>query len=220
MKRIMKRIMKRDMKSDMKNNLALALIAWCRLPAISFATRYVLKPACLVLLTGVGLLTSGMTYADEIYLIQTPAVYAKNATVPEKIMAECKLEELVGNYAVQYISEKFPGSTSTQNPTPASAEKTLVFTILDVYAPDGGAWSGSKSMTIRAEVIQQGKTVDSVVKQRSAGGGLYGNCGLLERAAKALGKDVALWLVKPAEGLSKPARKAAANEAQQEQTAK
>ena len=56
-------------------------------------------------------------------------------------------------------------------------------------------------MTIEGKLMEGGKTIGSFTGQRGSRGGmmagLTGTCYILERCARALGKDIAHWLKAP-----------------------
>jgi hypothetical protein len=144
------------------------------------------------------LLSASVVHAQEKLLVQVPAVYDTNVVGGHKIKAECGLENLLGNHVYERVSQKFPGSLQVKDSDPAGSDKVLRLTILSVHGVGGGSWSGPKSMTIRADLAQNGKVVQSTVKSRSSRGGPFGGfkgtCDIFERNVQTLAKDVALWL--------------------------
>ena len=136
--------------------------------------------------------------AGEPILVQVPASFDARAPVSNTVRSECGLETLLGNDVLEGVKAKFPESTPVQKSTATEKQKVLNVTILSVSAPGGGVWSGGKSMTIRADLIQSGRIIATTVKERGsrggALGGFKGTCGILERVTAALGKDIAAWL--------------------------
>ncbi|MCL2643938.1 MAG: hypothetical protein FWD51_00575, partial [Betaproteobacteria bacterium] len=106
---------------------------------------------------------------------------------------ECSLEMLLGNYALSEIEKRVGPVQSVSAPEQAGTDKLVQLTIISVFGPGGGAWSGRKSMSIRVDISKGGAAVGSTVLSRSTGGGM-GTCAMLGRTAKALGKDTAVWL--------------------------
>jgi hypothetical protein len=109
------------------------------------------------------------------------------------------VEDSIGKEVFRRVSERFPGAGKTPISGPLPSSDTVVrVTILGVVGAGGGAWSGAKSITIRAEVLQDAKVVHSTTLTRNSGGGFFGTmkgtCSILDRIAVALGKDVAAWL--------------------------
>ncbi|OGB25812.1 MAG: hypothetical protein A3I66_05430 [Burkholderiales bacterium RIFCSPLOWO2_02_FULL_57_36] len=155
-----------------------------------------------------------LAHAQEKLLVQVPAVYDAQAMVGRKIREECALENLLGNHVYERVSQNFPGSLQIKDPGAAGSDKVLHLTILSVRGVGGGAWSGPKSMTMRADLVQNGKVLQTTIKKRSSTGGAFGaylgTCSILERDAQALGVDVAQWLSRAALAGSEPVPQAAA----------
>jgi hypothetical protein len=136
--------------------------------------------------------------ANEPLFLQVPAKLDPSAPIPDAVRNECALEMLLGNYAQSAIDRRIGSVQSVTATEQAGVEKIIQLTIISVHGFGGGAWSGSKSMSIRADIKKEGVTVGSNVFTRSSRGGAFGGfsgtCAILERVAVALGKDVAAWL--------------------------
>lgn len=68
----------------------------------------------------------------------------------------------------------------------------------------GNAFIGhAKGMTVFAELFRNGKSVHKTTFNRNSGGGVFGgfkgSCAVLNRTAKVLGKDMAVWLKQQSE---------------------
>jgi len=128
----------------------------------------------------------------------TPAVFGPNVQVVDSVKRECELEEKVDEWVYESVSKKYPGTARARKSGDAGNGKVLKLTITSVIGVGGGAYSGAKSMTVQAELIEGGKVVASTTKNRSSGGGAFGGmkgtCAIFGRVAKALGADVAAWL--------------------------
>jgi len=136
--------------------------------------------------------------ANERLFLQVPAILDPSAPIPAAVRNECALEMLLGNYALSAIDRRVGSVQSVAAPEQAGIEKILQLTIISVHGFGGGAWSGSKSMSVRADIKKQGATIGSTVFTRSSRGGVFGGfsgtCAILDRVAGALGKDIAAWL--------------------------
>src|SRR5574342_1003867 len=157
--------------------------------------RQVIRPAVMATLAcAVGF--SGASQAQERLLVQVPAVLDPSAAVIDTVKRECSLESTLGNWVLESVSAKVPGSAALAGG--AQKGKVLKVTIVNVFGAGGGAWSGPKSMTVRADLMQSGKVIASTTKQRSSGGGAFGGmkgtCAIFGRVMKALGADVAAWV--------------------------
>ena len=124
-------------------------------------------------------------HADGVTLM-APITYAPEASVVPKIREECLLE----NRLATDINAALANTT-----TPSG--KDLRVSILGVMGVGGGAFSGPKAITLRVELMQDGKVERSTRLTRTTGGGAFGGfkgtCAILERDSATLGKDVARW---------------------------
>ena len=131
------------------------------------------------------LAVSASAHADGVTLV-APVTYAVEASVVTKVRQECQLE----NRLAADINAALANTT-----TPAG--EALRVTILDVMGVGGGAWSGPKSISLRVELMKDGKVERSTRLTRTTGGGAFGGfkgtCAILERDSATLGKDVARW---------------------------
>lgn len=124
-------------------------------------------------------------HADGVTLV-TPVTYAAEAPVVTKVRQECQLENRLATDI----------NAALANTTTPNGEAVRV-TILDVMGVGGGAWSGPKSISLRVELMKDGKVERSTRLTRTTGGGAFGGfkgtCAILERDSAVLGKDVARW---------------------------
>src|SRR2546423_4365111 len=110
---------------------------------------------CLSFVLGVvGLFLTTASHSGERFLVQVPAVYDSGAPVVDAVRRECAIESMVGNHVFRQVSARFPMSLQIQKPGTGDSEKYLMLTILAVQGVGGGSWSGSKSITIRADLLQ------------------------------------------------------------------
>ena len=153
--------------------------------------------AGLVLAVGLAVGTSHYSQAQEKLFI-THAAFGPNVQVIDSVRRDCELEGKVDEWVLESVSKKYPGTQRVSKPAEAGQGTLLRLTIVNVYGVGGGAYSGPKSMTVQAELVQGGKVLASTTKSRSSGGGAFGGmkgtCAIFGRVAKALGSDVAAWL--------------------------
>ena len=146
-------------------------------------------------------LTAGVR-AEEALLVQ--AVLDPNVHVVEAVKRDCALDTMVGDWVLESVSKKHPGSKKLQQGASAGKDRVLKVTIVNVVGVGGGAYSGPKSMTVRAELLQSGKVIATTTKERTSGGGAFGGmkgtCQIFGRVAKTLGSDVAGWLPSAVKG--------------------
>jgi hypothetical protein len=175
----------------------------CRLASLAVSTinhttsMTSMKHLSFVLLLS-ALITPLAASANERLFLQVPAMLDSSAPIPAAVRNECALEMLLGNYALSAISRRIGSVQSVTAPEQAGIDKIVQLTIIAVHGFGGGAWSGSKSMSVRADIIKGGSIVGTTVLTRSSRGGAFGGfsgtCAILDRVAGALGKDVATWL--------------------------
>jgi hypothetical protein len=134
--------------------------------------------------------------AAEKLTVQSPAVYEKGAVINDKIKQECALDERVPDYVQNAARGSFDVSTAK---SPSGAGKTLSLAISDVSNSGGGSWSGPKWLVISGTLKDNGKVIGTFRARRTATGAGWGGstCGMLNRCAKTLGKDVLKWLEQP-----------------------
>ena len=148
----------------------------------------------------IGLCLAQTAPAQQKIAVTVPAALDPSAPIAESVKRDCAVETKVGQEVFMRVSERFPGTeTAPQGSSVISGGKILLkVTIVGVLGAGGGAWSGPKAMTIRADVIQNEKAGPSrTFNRQSTGGafgGLSGTCAIMDRIAVALGRDVAAWL--------------------------
>lgn len=141
------------------------------------------------------------TFAKEPLFVQVPAAFDPSAPIPAAVKNECAVDMLLGNHALSAVGKSgFPAQSATSQEQ-AGKDKFVQLTVLSVHGFGGGAWSGAKSMAVRADLKQGSSTLRSTVLSRSSTGGAFsafkGTCEILDRVAVALGKDVAKWVSQP-----------------------
>lgn len=136
--------------------------------------------------------------AAERLLVQVPAMLDPGAPIARNVRSECNVEGLVGNQVFAQVAKRWPGTETVAPKAPVGGAKVLRVTLLSVMGTGGGAWSGAKSISVRADLQQNGKTLQTTVLNRQSGGGFWGGtmgtCAIMERIAVTLGNDVAGWM--------------------------
>jgi hypothetical protein len=145
----------------------------------------------LALALGVGLAQHAL--ADGKIQVQSPAVLDANAGVGDAIKRECELEEKT----TDWVMEALGGRAERLDRAGGGDVPVLKLTIVSVIGASGGAWSGPKTMSVRAELVESGKVVATTVKTRSSSGGAFAGykstCAIFGRVMKTLGSDIAGW---------------------------
>ncbi len=144
---------------------------------------------------------AAQAHADSAVFVKPQAVYGDGASVMPKIKEECGLESTLPNHLMRYLSKAAPGASLLSDGAAPGSTPVLSMTILSVSGIGGGAWTGYKGISIRAELTEKGKVVRSIDLHRTTSGGAWagfkGTCSILDRAATALGKDVSNWYAHP-----------------------
>ncbi len=157
-----------------------------------------MKRICIVALPLLFVGLSAPAMAANTLTITTPT-FAKSAIVPTPVQTECQLPEKLASFIENYAPKK--GFDAVQISDRSGSGKVLVVEITDLIGTGGGAWSGSKAVTISGKLMEGDKTIGSFIGRRTSGGGLYGGfkgtCSILGRCVKALGKDIGTWLEAP-----------------------
>lgn len=151
-------------------------------------TRFRFAPFLVIVLTAPAALADAIKMGNTI-------PFANASVASDAVKAECKLETNLP----QFISE-FAGSAVEIDDKPGKGGKVFHAKITNVLAPGGGAWSGPKSVLVEGELKENGKVIGTVAARRNTTRGGYGTCGMLNHAARAVGKDIAGWLKSPSMG--------------------
>lgn len=134
-------------------------------------------------------------YAGDRVLVQVPAVLDPQVAFSDVVRRECPVQSLLGNQVFRMVSMKFPRSLQIEKPEGTEKDTVLTLTILRIVAAEGGFASGPKSLSVRADLVQSGKVIATMEKERVSGfGSRWGTCALLEHAAALFGRDIANWL--------------------------
>lgn len=154
--------------------------------------------------------------AADALLVQVPAVLEPGAPIAESVRAQCGVERAVGTHVFTAVSARVPDAQPIADPKQAAASAKVVrLSLVSVLGVGGGRYSGRKSITVRAELVQDGKVLATRVATRGTGmfGMIAGTCDLMEKIAGALGNDLSVWVQQAAQGLPAPELPPAAEEA-------
>jgi hypothetical protein len=157
-----------------------------------------IKELTMLCMAGLSASAGAASQGDEKLFVQVPAIYDSQAQVPPAVWHECDLGRHIGEQVLQRVSERFRGALPLDSTLGPGQEKTLKLTIVGVRGLGGGAWSGAKTILLRADLQQDGREIAMTVVDRSSKGGplggVSGTCPIMERISVALGRDVAAWL--------------------------
>ena len=121
----------------------------------------------------IGLCLAQTAPAQQKIAVTVPAALDPSAPIAESVKRDCAVETKVGQEVFMRVSERFPGTeTAPQGSSVAQGGAMVVkLTIVGVLGTGGGAWSGPKAMTLRADVVQNDKTMSSRTFNRQSTGG-------------------------------------------------
>jgi hypothetical protein len=168
-----------------------------------------MRTASFLIPTILALCVAPLAGADQTIAVVVPALLDANAAISGKVKQECEIDVKLGNQVYQSVSEKYPGAEQIPSSSQIASDRNVVrVTVVGALGAGGGAWSGPKSITIRADLLQGSKVIDTKTLSRQSGGGAFGGfkgtCGIMDRITVALGRDVASWLPR-ALSMAKPA---------------
>ncbi|MEZ5440249.1 MAG: hypothetical protein R3F15_02060 [Lysobacterales bacterium] len=150
------------------------------------------------------LLASIEAKASEVQMAQqTP--YAEEAEISEKVRKECvKLNGQLPAYTKEFGAELGVQVSLADRLDTAAPGRVLQVEIVDAVS-QGNAFIGhQKYARITGKLYEDGNLVASFKGRRNSMGGAFagykGSCSVLGRTMKALGKDIATWLMNPVDG--------------------
>lgn len=133
--------------------------------------------------------------AAEVVGIPAVVPYDESANIRQAIKDECKLGERLVKYLTKYAKKTVAVST-----TPKKGQY-LNMRITNVYAKGGGLYSGAKWMEVKGTLMKNGKAGPSFRAKRITTRGARA-CSSAAACAKAIGKDISVWLKNPVDGAS------------------
>lgn len=139
---------------------------------------------------------------DTVVYTAESAPYVDPLEVPKKIQEECTLPEAVPNWIVQF-ADKAKGITVVKdNAAVEAGEGRILIVEIRSGISSGNAWTGHlKQLAVQGRLLQDGEEIGNFVGIRSSrggfGAGFKGSCNILNRCAKALGRDIVGWLSNP-----------------------
>lgn len=143
--------------------------------------------------------TAPATVAKGTIYINSLSGFSDNAQVPNNVRQEChgvfsKLSDAV----VKYGNAQGLKVQSNPQVTTEQQGKVVKVSITGMYSAGNAFIGHRKSASVKAELYQDGKLVDTTDYTRNSGGGFLGgfkgSCAVLEHTVNTLGNDVAKWL--------------------------
>jgi hypothetical protein len=153
------------------------------------------------LIAAIALLASGGAGAQEKFRVQLPIKIDAAGGTSDRIKTECKIDTTLANYMVVKVTNQFPGSGALEGNEAAPADaKVLRLTIINVFGLGGGAYSGTKQMSVRAEIVVNKKVLATTILERQSMGGAAGlfgggTCSAFNKISSVLANDIAAWMI-------------------------
>lgn len=137
---------------------------------------------------------------DTIYVPEKIS-FAEGVNVRGKVRTECRLEEKTSTFIRTFAQGNAYKTVVTEKPK-SGPYHVLEAEIVEANGAGGGAWSGPKSMRVAGKLKDHtGKVIATFSGSRFSTGGVFGGykgtCSILGRCTKAIGKDIAGWLIDP-----------------------
>lgn len=138
--------------------------------------------------------------SQSIY-INTLSGFSDNAQVPTNVREECYgVFSTLSDAVVKYGNSQGLSIQSKPDVTPEQQGKVVKVSITGMYSAGNAFIGHRKSASVKAELYQDGKLIDSADYTRNSSGGFLGgfkgSCSVLEHTVNTLGNDVAKWLKK------------------------
>jgi hypothetical protein len=152
-----------------------------------------MKTSTRTALGALALLACGLAQAGQPISLLTPVTYEYETSVLHKTKETCKLEDkLAGDLGGEILKRAGRPATTT-----ATTGVVLRVMITGSGGIGGGGWTGSKSLSVKAQQLRDGQVVRSRSFTRKSRGGLAGpfegTCGILEGISETLAKDIVDW---------------------------
>jgi hypothetical protein len=159
------------------------------------------KSFAVVLLVVIASVTAGTVLAQEKFLIRLPIKVEAGGSNADRIKSECKIDTALANQVLARVTSQFPGSSALEGNAAAPADaKVLRLTVVSVSGLGGGAYSGTKQMSVRADIVAGKKTLATTTLERQSMGGAAGlfgggTCAAFNKIAEVMASDITAWMV-------------------------
>lgn len=151
--------------------------------AAALRSRCAIAIACVTILG----FASGTAFAGG-FTVSKSLPYATEVTASAKLREACKLHLAIPAAIAA-------NSTDVQL---VDGKGSVRLEITVVHGPGGGAFSGPKWLEVQGGIRSGGKNLNFRAKRYSAMDIFSGGtCGILQKCARAMGKDIATWLAAP-----------------------
>jgi hypothetical protein len=145
---------------------------------------------------------------DDVNSNPLPAKYQADSPPGSELPALVPLTIEVVSQTAKFLRKKM-AVEEIQDLAKIDDARVLRLNIVDIEGKMGGIFSGRKSMTVTAELLQNGKVLRTADFTRRTTVSAYvgaDTCRALARTAGAIGRDVASWLIPLLARMNAPAR--------------
>jgi hypothetical protein len=141
--------------------------------------------------------------AGEVRL-QSLVPYAEDNFVAANIKAECPIGRQLADFVREFSARSGVNVVFDDAASQATEGRVLMLEIIDAQSV-GNAWTGHmKSTSVLGVLYDNGERIAAFRARRHSrggfGAGFKGSCSVLGRTVRAIGSDIASWLVSPVDG--------------------
>jgi len=148
--------------------------------------------------------TMGAQAADGVTVtVQRETPFADDALVAGKVKRECTVGADLPAVLAEAGKKVHVDVQLVDKAEQGNAGRVLLMEIVDADSAGNAFLGHHKSMTVRGKLFDSGRQIGSFTARRNSMGGAFGgfkgSCTVLDRTAKALGRDIAAWLAHPSQ---------------------
>ncbi len=146
-------------------------------------------------------LLGNTAWAGGAVQIASEVPYNDPTTVDHKIINECTaIGTKLGTFLNKFATDMGVQTVIVDKVNPKADGRALVVKITNAFSAGNAFMGHRKSMSVKVELFENGKSLGHTNFSRDSSGGFAGgykgSCAVLGRCTKALGKDIAKWLAK------------------------
>ncbi|BEV72479.1 MULTISPECIES: hypothetical protein [unclassified Paludibacterium] len=134
-------------------------------------------------------------------LLETPVRYTDDAGVVDSVKAECKIEDMLAKDVGAALADDHGGTGTIDAKADQSQQTVLRLRISFVMGVGGGGWTGPKAITVKPQLLENGKLTREGKLTRWSTGGAFaafkGTCDILRRCSKQIAEDMVEWVKDP-----------------------
>lgn len=144
------------------------------------------------------------TFAQTVQ-VQSSIPYAEDAEISNKVRDECtELNTQLAEFTQEFGRENGVVVQLVETLDTSAEGRVLQMEIVDAVSMGNAFIGHQKYSRVRGVLFENGEQIAQFRGRRNSMGGAFagykGSCSVLGRTVKALGKDIAQWLVNPQDG--------------------